>query len=597
MQNSSFAFQVFEQPESSNLLSKNAIASNIHIMPSHSKLGDWLLQQGVISATQHQHALQQQIDSGQKFGTILIEQGHISEETLLQALAQQLELPLIDLTTYRYHPDTVRLIAENHARRWRAIALEQYPDGLLVGMADPSDIVAVDSLVKLLKMPLQLAVVREADLLHTLDAVYRRTHEINSFAGELQEEIADRRVDLAQIATPDNAQDAPVARLLHSLFEDAIQVHASDIHIEPDEQVLRIRQRIDNVLHEQIMNETSIAPALVLRLKLMAGLDIAEKRLPQDGRFTLSIRNKRIDVRLSTLPVQHGESVVMRLLDQSQGHLDFTQLGMPTGLHQRVEQILQQPHGMLLVTGPTGSGKTTTLYAALNRLNSADRKIISVEDPVEYRLSRVNQVQVNTEIGLSFARVLRAALRQDPDVVLVGEMRDEETVEIGLRAAMTGHLVLSTLHTNDAVSCAGRLLDMGAKGYLVASALQAVLAQRLVRRLCPSCIETYALTASEQSWLAKQMQHSEPVTKLQRSLGCAHCHHTGYRGRIGVFELLDITPKLGELLIQGDTAAFARQARQQAHYQSLCEAALQLALQGVTSLVEVERLCRGMEDG
>jgi len=354
---------------------------------------------------------------------------------------------------------------------------------------------------------------------------------------------------------------APVVKLLQSLFEDAVQIGSSDIHIEPDEKVLRIRQRVDGVLQEHTMNETSIAGALVLRLKLIAGLNISEKRLPQDGRFSITIKDRNIDVRISTMPVFHGESVVMRLLDQSGGIIDMENLGMGEALGARIKKLIKRSHGMFLVTGPTGSGKTTTLYAALNLLNEPEKKIITVEDPVEYRLPRINQVQVNTSIGLTFARVVRTMLRQDPDIVLIGEMRDEETSEIALRAAMTGHLVLSTLHTNDAISTVNRLLDMGIKDYLLASALHAILAQRLVRRICTSCSEDTELDNQQAAWMQAHGSESLKNVTFKKGAGCNYCNYTGYSGRIGVYEMLDFDQDLTDALSHGDIPTFERMAR------------------------------------
>jgi MSHA biogenesis protein MshE len=356
------------------------------------------------------------------------------------------------------------------------IVLQDYGETCLIGMSDPTDIHALDDIQSQLGKHVDFAVVSEADLLTAIETIYRRTQEIQDLASDLHEELSDGDFTLDQLDDDTDASNAPVVKLLRTLFEDAVKAKASDIHIEPDEKVMRIRQRIDGVLQEQVMNEKRIASALVLRLKLMAGLDISEKRLPQDGRFNFKVGEASIDVRLSTMPVQYGESVVMRLLDQSSALMSLEQLGMPERISKLFRQQIHSPHGMILVTGPTGSGKTTTLYAALSELNSASKKIITVEDPVEYRLPRISQVQVNSKIDLSFARVLRAALRQDPDIVLVGEMRDTETVEIGIRASLTGHLVLSTLHTNDAVSTAMRLVDMGIEPYLAASSLRAILA-------------------------------------------------------------------------------------------------------------------------
>jgi MSHA biogenesis protein MshE len=442
----------------------------------------------------------------------------------------------------------------------------------------------------------RLAVVGEDELLETVDRIYRRTDEISNIAEELDEELSEGGIDLESLLSGSDVEDAPVVRLLRSLFEDAVQIGASDIHIEPDETVLRIRQRVDGLLHEQVMKEKRIAGALVSRLKLMSGLDISERRLPQDGRFNIRVRGRSIDVRLSTMPLQYGESVVMRLLDQSGGLLSMEQTGMPDDLMRRFRALIQRPYGLVLVTGPTGSGKTTTLYGALSELNESSKKIITVEDPVEYRLPRINQVQISSRIDLSFARVLRAALRQDPDVVMVGEMRDRETAEIGLRAAMTGHLVLSTLHTNDAVSTALRLLDMGAQGFVVGSSLLAVLAQRLVRRICDSCREDDPLDARKRSWLRAVVGPEGERYVFKRGAGCPRCHNTGYRGRVGVFELLEIDTRLADALRRGDSAAFADLAGRQKGFQPLALAAFDYARQGITSMEEVLRIAGQVED-
>ena len=442
-------------------------------------------------------------------------------------------------------------------------------------MADPTDLFAFDELARTLKRPLALAVVSEQELLRTFDNVYRKTSEISGFAAELKSELSARDTDLGEFGQTDEVSEAPVVKLIQSLFEDALQMRASDIHIEPDEKVLRIRQRVDGRLHEQVMEETRIAPALVLRLKLMAGLDIAEKRLPQDGRFSIKVKGHGIDVRMSTMD----------------------QLGMEPRLRARFERVIRQPHGMVLVTGPTGSGKTTTLYAALNELNRPETKIITVEDPVEYRLPRVNQVQVNTDIGLSFARVLRTVLRQDPDVVLVGEMRDEETADIGLRAAMTGHLVLSTLHTNDAVSTVNRLLDMGGRGYLLASALRAVIAQRLVRRVCESCAAPHQPHGVEAAWLRRQFGRAPVTTAYRAGAGCSLCNDTGYLGRVGVYELLEMDDELADALARENTGDFVELARARMGSGSLVHAAVDLAVAGVTTLEEAIRVAGHLETG
>lgn len=559
------------------------------------RIGDLLVKNGVISDEQLNQALATQKQQGGKLGNTLISLGFVGPMQFVEFLAKQLHLPAVDLKLYSYNKDSVKILPEAAARRFRAMVLKDEGDQLLVGMADPTDLYGYDELSKILKRPVAIAVVLEDDLLRALDTVYRRTQEIESIAEELDEELASGVSNLEQLLIETDVEDAPVVRLLRSLFEDAVQVGASDIHIEPDEKELRIRQRIDGVLQEQVMKEKRIAPALVSRLKLVCGLDISEKRLPLDGRFNIRVKGRSIDVRLSTMPVQYGEAVVMRLLDQSSGILSLDQIGMDAELLGRFRRHLHRPHGLILVTGPTGSGKTTTLYAALSELNTAEKKIITVEDPVEYRLPRVNQVQVHARIGLDFARVLRSGLRQDPDIMMVGEMRDEETAEIALRSAMTGHLVLSTLHTNDAVSTALRLLDMGAEGFLVASSLRAVLAQRLVRRICENCSVDAEEDSIQQNWL-DSFAPGEKARNFNKGKGCPLCNNSGYRGRIGIFELLEIDAVLADALRRGASSEFALEAENQKGFVSLSSSALDLARQGVTSLDEVIRVAGQAEE-
>ncbi|WPP45008.1 GspE/PulE family protein [Pseudomonas sp. AN-1] len=559
------------------------------------RLGDLLVQNGLISEGQLQLALDEQKRSGAKLGRAVVDMGFISEQKLLEALSRQLDIPWVDLRQFRFNEALIQRLPEALARRFRAILLVQEGDSLLVGMSDPLDLFALDELTRLLGQPVRPAVVREGDLVDCLDRFYRRSGEIAELAGQLDERLEESDFDFSGLSL-DNS-DAPVVRLLQMLFEDAVQMKASDIHIEPDEQVLRIRQRIDGVLNEQLIKETRIASALVMRLKIMAGLDISEKRLPQDGRFNIRVRNHSLDVRVSTMPVQFGESVVLRLLDQSAGVFRLEGTGMPAEMLARLRLLLQRPHGLVLVTGPTGSGKTTTLYAGLSELNSPEKKIITVEDPVEYRLPRVNQVQVNPKIELTFARVLRAALRQDPDIVLVGEIRDQETAEIALRAALTGHLVLSTLHTNDALTSPLRLIDMGAEPFLVANALNAVVAQRLVRRVCEHCRVEEAPGERELRWL--EAIHGAPLAgrRFVRGNGCHQCHNTGYLGRIGVYELLEVDGAMAAALRRHDPQGFIDAARTQPHYRPLAASALDYALAGLTSVEEVLRVSASLSDG
>jgi MSHA biogenesis protein MshE len=555
------------------------------------RLGDLLVYENIISNDQLMEALSSQKTTGRKLGGALIELGHINERQLLEFFAQQLEVPFLDISQRKIPAEVAILLPEVHARRLRAIVIEDQDDAVLIGMSDPADLSALDQLEQMLAPKrLKLAVVMESQLFNAFDGLYRRTADIESFASQLEEEYdQSSNFDMSNNFLEEGG-DATVGKLLQSVFEDAVQMRASDIHIEPDENALRIRQRIDGVLQENILKENKIASAMVLRLKLMAGLDISEKRLPQDGRFNLKIKGHNIDVRMSTMPVQYGESVVMRLLDQSAGLLSLDETGMPEDFVKRIRLQISRPHGMVLVTGPTGSGKTTTLYAALSELNKASKKIITVEDPVEYRLPRVNQVQINNKINLTFSSVLRTALRQDPDILMVGEMRDQETVEIGLRGALTGHLVLSTLHTNDAITSALRLLDMGAAGFLVGSSLRAIIAQRLVRKVCESCRQAYQPEQQEIMWLSHLVDEDINALKFSHGRGCQTCQYTGYKGRIGVFELLEMNEPMMAALKHDNTEAFTQAAKQHPGFRPLAFAAFDYAKLGVTSVEEVLRL-------
>ncbi|MCZ8292217.1 MAG: GspE/PulE family protein [Hylemonella sp.] len=562
--------------------------------PEKLRLGDVLVQQRLISLEQLQQTLELQQQTGKKVGRLLIESGVITEESLADALARQLRVPFINLKTYPFRGDVVKLLQESAARRFRALVLEDKGDTLLVAMADPLDLFAYDEITRLLKRNISIAAVPESQLALACDRLYRRTEEISGFARALEKDLGDA-VDFGELTASAGVEGAPVVRLLQSLFEDATQVGASDIHIEPLESGLQIRVRVDGVLQTQTQAEKRIGAALAQRIKLMAGLDISEKRLPQDGRFSVRLKDQTIDVRLSTMPSTYGESVVMRLLSLDGGVRQLDRIGMPPAMLARFRQLLGRTSGLILVTGPTGSGKTTSLYAALAELNSSELKIITVEDPVEYRLPGITQVQVNEKIELSFAKVLRATLRQDPDVILVGEMRDAETAEIGLRAAITGHLVLSTLHTRDAASTPFRLLDMGVPPYMVATSLQAVVAQRLVRLICETCSEPHEPDAQEAVWLTSLLGPGQHVhAKLGR--GCSACNGTGYAGRQGVYEMLEMDAELTQSASRSDPAAFLQAARARMAGQTLTHHALELVRQGRTSLAEAMRVGYDLED-
>jgi len=557
--------------------------------PQKLRLGDVLVQQGLISLAQLDEALDQQRATGKKLGRLLIDSGLITEEALAHVLARQLHVPFVNLKTFPVKTELVRLLPETPARRFRALVLEERQDTLLVAMADPLDLFAYDELTRLLKRRIHMAVVAESQLPAAFDRHYRRNEEISGLAKALERDLGDA-VDFGALQASAGQEGAPVVRLLQSVFEDATQAGASDVHIEPQETELLIRTRIDGVMQTQTQADKRIAPALAQRLKLMASLDISEKRLPQDGRFTLRLRDKTIDVRLSTLPGQYGESVVMRLLGQGSALRRLHQIGMPDDMLQRFRHVLSQQSGMVLVTGPTGSGKTTTLYAALAEIDAEQNKIITVEDPVEYRLPGLTQVQVNEKIELDFARVLRACLRQDPDVILVGEMRDNQTCEIGLRAAITGHMVLSTLHTRDTLSTPFRLLDMGAPPFMVATSLQAVFAQRLLRAVCESCADAHLPNAQEAAWLQSMAGDEAQGVRCLRGMGCAACHGTGYQGRRGIYEMLEMNADMALAVQRGDAGAFLRAGRVMLKGKTLADQALAMVKTGKTSVAEAMRV-------
>jgi MSHA biogenesis protein MshE len=556
--------------------------------PEKLRLGDVLVQQRLISQEQLLQTLELQRKTGKKTGRLLIESGILTEELLANGLARQLRIPFVNLKTFPFRGDVVKLLPESAARRFRAVVLEDKGDTLLVALADPLDLAAFDELTRLLKRNIAIAAVPESQVPLALDRLYRRTEEISGLARALQKDLGDA-VDFGELTANAGLEGAPVVRLLQSMFEDATQVGASDVHIEPQESGLNIRVRVDGVLQTQTQADKRIGGALAQRLKLMAGLDISEKRLPQDGRFSVRLKDTTIDVRLSTLPTNYGESVVMRLLNQGGGMRRLDSIGMPEAMVRRFREVLGRSSGLVLVTGPTGSGKTTTLYAALAEMNAAELKVITVEDPVEYRLPGLTQVQVNDKIELTFAKVLRACLRQDPDVILVGEMRDAETAEIGLRAAITGHLVMSTLHTRDALSTPFRLLDMGVPAFMVATSLQAVLAQRLVRVNCDVCAEPHAPSVQEQAWLDAMLQPGERMV-VKRGRGCSACNGTGYAGRQGVYEMLEMDATLTAAATRSDPAAFLRAGRERLKGHTLAFHALELVRLGRTSVAEALRI-------
>ncbi|MHB1268634.1 MAG: GspE/PulE family protein [Acidithiobacillus ferriphilus] len=558
------------------------------------RLGDLLIQNGIITAVQLDTTLIQQRESGRKLGQELIAQHLMTEESLLTFLAKQLHLERIDLSRQALDPQLVSRLPESLARRYRAIPLQDQGEHYLIGMADPTDLPALDAISRAMGKPVKMALISETQLLRVLPQLYGAV----SKSAELRDALGDTvNTSAPPPLLESSAEDAPVVRLLNAVFTDAARLQASDIHFEPEESGLRVRLRVDGVLREHLRLDSRLTPLIASKLKVMANLDIAERRLPQDGRMHLALEGKAYDVRMATMPVQDGESVVLRLLDQQTPLLHFNELGMPGNIESSLQNIMHRPYGLFLVTGPTGSGKSTTLYAALNEINSVERKIFTVEDPVEYRLQGISQVQVHPRIGLDFARVLRTILRQDPDVIMVGEIRDHETAEIAARAALTGHLVLATLHTNDAVGAFPRLQELQVEPFLIGSSVLGVMAQRLVRRICPSCkTEDKDVSPAERAAFAAPLGVSPDFVTFFCGKGCNTCNFTGYRGRQPVFELIRMDPLLRAAVLGNSRAALLEAANKQQQFTLLREEAMRLVWEGITTLAEMARVTSDTEE-
>jgi general secretion pathway protein E len=550
-------------------------------------LAEWLMRAAKLDAAAFERARRLQEGSGERLEAILTKLGLVSETDLAEALAQALRLPLAGPADFPDEPLLDGRVAPRFLKENRVLPLADAADGLKLAMADPLDDFAARSVELLAGKPVRRLVARPADLDAALDRLYGKPA---SAIGEIVQDIAlddeQSAEDISRLK--DLASEAPVVRLVNHLITRAVEARASDIHIEPYESAIALRYRIDGVLHDVESPPAQLKAAITSRVKIMAKLNIAERRLPQDGRIRLAVRGHEIDLRVSTVPTLHGESVVMRILDRGALSLDFAALGLGGDLLGRYLEVLKNPHGILLVTGPTGSGKTTTLYATLSHLYSPEKKIITVEDPVEYQLERVNQIPVKPQIGLDFAGILRSILRQDPDIIMVGEIRDLETAEIAVQAALTGHLVLSTLHTNDAASSVTRLLDMGVEDYLLPSTLNGVVAQRLVRTLCPHCREPYRPLPE----LVARLGEAARDATLYRARGCPACQGRGYLGRTVIAELLPMTDEVRRLVLQrADSHALARAARA-GGMRTMYEDGIAKALAGATSLEEVVRVTR-----
>ncbi|NUQ00005.1 MAG: type II secretion system ATPase GspE [Armatimonadetes bacterium] len=550
-------------------------------------LGEILIKRGVLKPNDLLEAieLQQQERSDRRLGEVLLALGHCRGSDLAAALAEQYGLPLRSLRESDLDPEVTRLLPAELAYRHQLLPLSLNQGTLTVAVADPLNLAALDDVRFVTGQRIEAVVADPEDIRQLVEEHY--LHEVMTGDAEAVEVLSDEDEDLGDVQSM--AREALVVRLVNLLLRQAIAERASDIHIEPFERDLKVRFRIDGVLRDMPAPAKRYQAAITSRIKIMAELDIAERRLPQDGRIKVRVEGREIDLRISTVPTLYGESVVMRLLDKETGLRGLSELGFPTATQKRFEQLLRTPYGIILATGPTGSGKTTTLYAALQMVNSPERKVITIEDPVEYQLGGVNQIHVRPKIGLTFAEGLRHILRQDPDVIMVGEIRDGETADIAIHAALTGHLVFSTLHTNDSSSAVARLLDMGAEPFLVASSVEGVLAQRLVRRLCPHCKEAYTPSGLELEDLGTMREWLQGV-QLHRAVGCDICRGTGYMGRIGLYELLVVDETIKELIMQRAPSSEIKEAAQRHGLVTLREEGWQKVLEGVTSVDEIQRV-------
>jgi type IV pilus assembly protein PilB len=550
------------------------------------QLGDILLEGGLVSSGQLEAAYEEQERVGRALGRVLIEQGVLTESQLVSALATQIGLRFVDLSEFAVDGSAVGRVPGPVCRRHSAIPIGFEDGRLLVAMADPANVFAVDDIRSLTDMDVKPVVATRGDVAAAIDRYYRADSDLDDLTSAL--DAQDEEDDLSKVK--EIVEDAPIVKYVNLLITQAIQDRASDIHLEPSENDLRVRFRIDGVLHEVMRSPKAIQSGVISRLKIMADINIAERRIPQDGRLSVNAHGKKVDLRVATLPTVWGEKVVMRILDNSTAMLDLSDLGFTEDNYERYSRSFTKPYGMILVTGPTGSGKSTTLYATLNIVSRPEVNVITVEDPVEYRLPGINQVQTNNKAGLTFASALRSILRSDPDIVLIGEIRDHETGQIAVEAALTGHLVLSTLHTNDAPSAITRLTEMGIEPFLVGSALDAVLAQRLARRLCKKCKEAYtptpeSLVASSFPW-----QDGEDLPELFRPVGCSVCAKTGYKGRLALHEVMLISEEVERLAVERASATVIEQVAKAEGMRTLRQDGLAKVLAGTTSLDEILRV-------
>lgn len=552
------------------------------------RLGDVLVNSGVITAEQLQKGLELQKGSGRKLGETLVDEGITTEENIAKALSSQLGYEMVDLQDVSIDEEILNLVPPSILKKHKMIPFEYSRTGmnvLRVAMSDPMNMAAMDDINIITNLQVEPVVATPRDVMLALDRYYGQA-EVNSALEEYVKEKTSQMAEQEDIYS-DDINNSPIVQLVKTMIEQAVRQRASDIHIEPMEKQVRVRYRIDGALYEKAAYNISLLPALVARIKIIGGMDISEKRKPQDGRITQVVDRREFDIRVSILPTVYGEKIVMRLTSKNALSREKSQLGLKPHDLQKFDHILKNPHGILLVTGPTGSGKSTTLYTALSELNKEDVNIITVEDPVEANIDGINQVQVNNKADLTFASALRSILRQDPDIIMIGEIRDQETASIAVQASITGHLVVSTLHTNSAASTITRLVDMGIEPYLIADATVGVIAQRLVRRLCPDCKRAKKADAEDLEML---MRKPEEDLTIYEPCGCAKCDGTGFRGRIGVYEIMEVTPQLKHIISKGgEVEAIKAQALKDGMH-TLRMSATELVLDGTTSVQEMMRV-------
>ncbi len=544
------------------------------------KLGEILISTGKITQEQLEKALQEQKKSKKKLGQILIDNNIITEQDIIEILEFQLGIPHINLENFVIDEEVPLLISESLARRYELIPIRKQRGKLMVAMVDPLNIFAIDDVKIATNMDVDPCICSQYDILNAIDRCYGKEVAEKAIEDFKKQYEVDNINDLDE-AILNDINNAPVVRLVNSIIKQSIKAKASDIHIEPFEENVRIRFRVDGQLQEIMSSAKTTHSAIVTRIKIMGKMDIAEKRVPQDGRIEISIDGKEVDLRISVLPTVFGEKIVIRLLDRSSFLLSKSQLGFTEGNSERFYKLIENPNGIILITGPTGSGKTTTLYTILKELNQINKNIITVEDPVEYKLHGINQVQVNNKAGLTFANGLRSILRQDPDIVMIGEIRDAETAQIAARAAITGHLVISTMHTNDAPSTITRLIDMGIQPYLISASVVGSIAQRLVRKICTNCKKTY--TPSEKE---KEILNIGDETELYKGEGCPKCYNTGYKGRTSIHEIMNMTKNIRESIDNKDGIDKLRKIAMDEGMVSLRDNCKELVLNGTTSFKE-----------